>query len=147
MNKGHNWGADHWSLGVIVYELCTGDTPFYKEGMEQMDLFRAIVRGKYVQPKKMSPECASLVQGFLTKEPSKRLGSLKGGEDDIMRHEFFAPIDFEMLRQKEIHAPKVPKIKNPLDASNFDDWSHLEDKTKKKFPKLKPDQEKIFDGF
>jgi len=131
----------------LIYELLTGETPFYQEGMEQMDLFRSIVRCKYKMSHKIPPEAASLIQGLVTKDPIKRLGNLKGGEDDILNHPWFSSIDFDKLRHKEIKAPYVPKIKNPLDASNFDDWSHLDDKTKQKYPKLKPEQEKIFEEF
>jgi len=41
----------------------------------------------------------------------------------------------------------VPKIRNPLDASNFEDWSHLEDKTTQKFPSLPREKEEIFEKF
>lgn len=147
LNRGHNWGADHWSLGVLIFEMLTGKTPFYEEGMEQMDLFRAIVKGRYKIPRTLSADATSIIQGFVTKDPNQRLGSLKGGEDDVLRHPWFKAIDPEKLRNKEIPAPHVPKIKNPLDASNFDDWSHLEDKTKKKYPKLTAEQEKVFSTF
>lgn len=127
--------------------MLTGETPFYKEGMEQMDLFRSIVKCKYVMSKKIPADAVPIVQALITKDPSQRLGNLKGGDDDILEHPWFSSVDFEQLRSKEIKAPYVPKIKNPLDASNFDDWSHLEDKTKQDYPKLKPDQQKIFESF
>jgi protein kinase A len=147
MNRGHNGAADHWSLGVLIYELIAGKTPFYEEGMDQLELFKANVRGRYTMPRGISPEGASLIKGLIVKDPTQRLGSLKGGEDDILNHPWFASIDIDKLRSKEIKAPYVPKIKNPLDASNFDDWSHLEDKTKKKYPKLTAEQERTFASF
>lgn len=131
----------------MIFEMLTGETPFYAEGMEQMDLFRAIVKSKYKIPRKVTPQAASIIQGFVNKNTSQRLGSLKGGEDDVLGHHWFNGIDFEQLRQQEVKAPFVPKIRNPLDASNFDDWGHLEDKTKKKYPKLTPQQEAIFVPF
>jgi protein kinase A len=147
LNRGHTFSADHWSLGVLTYEMITGFTPFYFDGMEQMDLFRAIVKGVYEKPRSIHPVAASLIDGFLTKIPAKRLGSLAGGEEGVYNHPWFKSIDFDALRNKKIKAPHVPKIKDPLDASNFEDWSHLEDKTKAGFPKLKPSQEKLFKAF
>ena len=147
LNRGHNWGADHWSLGVLIYEMVTGDQPFYTDGMQQMDLFRAIVKGQFEMPRTISASGESMLQGLLTRVPSQRLGSLSGGEDDIPAHAWFADLDFEMLRSQSMKAPFVPKIKNPLDVSNFDNWNHLKDKTKKKFPKLTPKEAQIFAEF
>jgi protein kinase A len=115
--------------------------------MDQMELFKANVRGRFTLPRGISAEGASIIEGLIKKDPSQRLGSLKGGEDDILNHPWFASIDVEKLRNKEIKAPFVPAIKDPLDASNFDDWSHLEDKMKKKYPKLTAKQEQVFATF
>ena len=147
MNRGHNGAADHWSLGVLLYEMQTGKQPFYKEGMQQMDLFRAIVKGVFSMPDEISPTAAQITRGFLTRNPSQRLGSLAGGEDDILNHVWFKSIDFDELRLQSIAAPFVPKIKDPLDGSNFEDWSHLDDKTKQSYPKLTSSQAAIFKDF
>lgn len=144
LNRGHNGGADHWSLGVLIYEMLTGDTPFYREGMEQMDLFRAIVKGRFTPPKSVSAEANSIIKAFLTRDPAQRLGSLAGGEDDIAVHPWFKDVDFDQLQHKDIKPPKIPKVKDPLDASNFEDWSHLDDKSKKKFPRLTAAQKEVF---
>jgi serine/threonine protein kinase len=127
--------------------MISGETPFYKSGMEQMDLFRAIVKGDFEMPDGVSKDAASLISGLLNKEPTQRLGSLRGGEDDILNHPFFKSIDLTKLRRKEIKAPFVPKVKDPLDSSNFEDWGHLEDKTKHKYPKIAAKDEKIFEEF
>ena len=148
MNRGHNWAADHFSLGAMIYEMIWGETPFYKDGMEQMELFRAIVKCDYRLPSRGgSNEVASIIQGFLSRTPNKRLGSLKGGEDDIYNHPWFANVDFDDLRLKKIKAPRVPKFKDPLDTSCFEDWSHLADKGKKKYPKISAQQEALFECF
>ena len=147
LNRGNNGSADHWSLGILIYEMLTGDTPFYKRGMEQMDLFRAIVKCRYTVPANLSPTANAIISSFVTKDPAKRLGNLAGGEDDVAQHPWFAAVNFDELRQKTIKAPKIPNIKDPLDSSNFEDWSHLDDKTKMKFPKLSKEQLKVFENF
>ena len=35
-NRGHDHGADHWSFAVLLYEMLTGRTPFYRKGMDQI---------------------------------------------------------------------------------------------------------------
>jgi len=147
LNRGHNHGVDHWSLGVLIFEMISGDTPFYKHGMEQMDLFRAIVKGSFDIPKSLSASAGGIVKEFLMKNPAKRLGSLADREDDVYNHSFFSDIDFDELRSKTIAAPHKPKIKDPLDTSNFDDWSHLQDKTLAKYPLLSASDEKVFSKF
>jgi len=148
LNRGHNWGADHWSLGVLTYEMLTGKTPFYMEGMNQMDLFRAIVKGIFTLPPDGTSSLAcDIIRGFLTRNPSQRLGSLAGGEDDVFSHQWFEDLDFVKLRNQELEPPFLPTLKDLLDASHFEDWSHLEDKTHKKYPRLTREQAAIFADF
>jgi serine/threonine protein kinase len=154
LNRGHDGSADHWSFGVLIYEMLLGDTPFYTRGMEQLDLFRAIVKGRYTTTqipgrRPLSEDAAAIIAGLIVKDPSQRLGSLAAGEEGILHHPWFAKhgMDMEQLRQKQYPAPTVPKIKDPLDSSNFDNWDHLEDKTKKKFPPLNREEKKLFEQF
>lgn len=149
LNRGHDAGADHWGTGVIIYELLTGETPFYKNGMEQMDLFRAIVKCRLNLPEEMPESAKQIIQDLIRRDPSKRLGKLSGGEDDILDHKFFSDhdIDFDSLRLKDCKPPTIPKIKNSRDSSNFEDWSYLEDKTDTKFPALDPKDQVIFKDF
>ena len=127
--------------------MLVGYTPFYKSGMDQSELFKAILKGSFHMPKKFSPGATAIVSGLLTKDPSMRLGSLASGETDILGSEFLQMINIEQLRRRTIKPPQVPSIKDPLDASNFDDWSHLEDKMTAIYPVLSPEKEAIFDRF
>ena len=149
LNRGHDKGADHWSYAVLIYEMIAGYTPFYTEGMDQMTLFRCICNGRYEFPPAgvMSMEIEDLLQRFFVLDPAKRLGSLARGINEIYAHQWFSDIDFAELRHKEIEAPWVPEIKDPLDKSNFENWDHLEDKTLKKDPPLLPLQQRIFHNF
>ena len=115
--------------------------------MEQMDLFRSIVKGNFSIPAILSAEAANIVTQFLIKNPTKRLGSLANREDDIYADLWFASVDFDALRDKALTAPHKPAVKDPLDSSNFDDWSHLPDKAAAKHPLLNAEEESIFANF
>jgi len=136
-----------WSFGVLVYEMLIGYTPFYKSGMDQSALFKAIVKGEFHVPSKFSPAACEIVNNLLVKDPSMRLGGLAGGESDLFSSAFFRPIDMHKLRKRAVKPPQMPKILDPLDSSNYEDWSHLDDKMTRKYPLLPPEKEAIFDRF
>jgi protein kinase A len=149
LNRGHDKGADHWSFAVMTYEMMVGETPFYEEGMDQMALFKAIVKGVYKIPSnaRMSPSAKELLKAMLVTDPSHRLGSLAEGSKGIYCSSWFSDINFVALRHKEIDAPWKPSIKNPMDGSNFEDWSHLKDKQSETYPALSAKEQAIFKTF
>ncbi len=151
LNRGHDKGADHWSLACMIYEMICGLTPFYKDGMDQLSLFRAIVKGHFKFPKSrsvsFSEPCKDLVTRMLVTDPFQRLGSLALGEKDIFRASWFEDINFEKLKRKELPAPWVPNIKDPLDTSNFENWDHLDDKAKSKDPPISKKDDELFQTF
>jgi hypothetical protein len=55
-------------------------------------------------------------------DPSKRLGMLKNGVEDIKQHSFFAKIDMRQLLSKKIAMVYKPMIKFPGDTSNFNQY-------------------------
>jgi len=149
LNRGHNSAADIWSLGVLVNEMITGDTPFYEEGMDQLDLYRQICSAKF-EPHPIlqgKSQAIDIIRKLLSKVPSQRLGMLKNGQKDIFEHPWFHDLSFEQYRAREVKAPWIPKIKDPLDSSNFDSWKHMKDKTKQKWPPLDAQKQAIFAGF
>mmetsp|Transcript_25000 Transcript_25000/g.45211 ORF Transcript_25000/g.45211 Transcript_25000/m.45211 type:complete len:830 (-) Transcript_25000:336-2825(-) len=150
MQKGHNKGADHWSWGVLLYEMIVGMTPFYDGIVDQMGLFKNIVKCKMEFPEGdfMSAESKDLIKAMLTVNPNDRLGSFAHAEKDIMAHKFFKNIDWKKLSKKEITVPFKPKVSDPLDGSNFDDYSKLEAQAKKeKTTKLTAAEQKLFTKF
>jgi serine/threonine protein kinase len=110
-NKGHGKAVDHWALGIVTYEMITGENPFYFEEMDQMALFQAIVQEPFFPlTEEYSPALEDFLSGLLQKDPIHRLGSLSGRERDILRHEWFNDLDIDKLRNKEVEAPYVPNI-------------------------------------
>lgn len=147
MTRGHDGAADHWTLGILIYELVTGESPFFFEGMDQMSLFQAIVREDYDDPEGASKEVTELIRKLLVKDPTYRLGSLARGERDILEHAWFSELDLRAMQKRKVPAPWVPSIKDPFDTSCFDDWSHLQDKTKEDYEPISVKDAKIFEDF
>eukprot|EP00956_Cyclotella_meneghiniana_P030281 scaffold75720_cov67-Cyclotella_meneghiniana.AAC.4 len=146
MQKGHDKGADLWSWGVMLFEMIVGMTPFYDGIVDQMGLFKNICKGKFEMPSQVSTYASDLLKRMLVVSQNDRLGSFAGAEMDIKNHPFFEEIDWNKLGKKELKVPFTPKIKDPLDGSNFDDYSKLE-KKKEHFTPLTGREQAMFDAF
>lgn len=115
-----------------------------------MGLFKNIVKCRYEFPDGdfCSPHAKDLIRDVLQVNPHDRLGSFARAERDMMRHPFYRGFDWEGLNAKSIKVPYVPPVSDPLDGSNFDDYSKLESKAKKeKFVKLTHAEQRMFDDF
>lgn len=76
----------------------------------------------------MSDDSKDLLRRMLVVDPRGRLGSFAAGDNDIRNHPFFDEIDWAKLAKKEVTVPMVPKITDPLDATNFRNWKDEEEK-------------------
>ena len=130
--KEYNGSAvDIWSLGIILYELLMGETPF--KGNSQAALFKVIVKGVYQPvPNTFSPQCRDLVTKMLTVNSEKRIsigsvethpwlakadGALIIGEEepDASAASSFSSLKL-VLPGMAIAAPASPAVK-PLDKA------------------------------
>ena len=147
MSLGHDCSSDHWSLGVLIYEMITGDNPFYFEGMDQMILFKSIVQDPHETPTGCTDEAVDIINGLLEKEAGMRLGNLARGETDILQHPWFQYLDLQAMRRREEKAPWLPPVAGSLDTSCFDDWNEIVDKQSLNFPLISERDQKEFEGF
>ncbi|EFA78686.1 protein kinase 2 [Heterostelium album PN500] len=113
---GHGCAVDWWSLGTLLFEMLTGLPPFYSQNVSMM--YQKILNGELKIPSYISPEAKSLLEGLLTREVDKRLGS-KGG-NEVKNHPWFKNIDWEKLDRKEIEVHFKPKVKSGTDISQID---------------------------
>lgn len=118
-DKGYTKMVDFWSLGVLVFEMCCGWSPFYAEDTQQM--YKNIAFGKVRFPKDaLSLEGRNFVKGLLNRNPRHRLGA-NGDARELQEHPFFHDVDWELMATKKIQPPFKPQITGgETDTSNFD---------------------------
>ncbi|KAJ5677636.1 uncharacterized protein N7477_003269 [Penicillium maclennaniae] len=116
--QGYTKMVDFWSLGVLVFEMCCGWSPFYAEDTQQM--YKNIAFGKVRFPRDaLSTEGRNFVKGLLNRNPKHRLGA-NGDAKELMAHPFFHDIDWDALCRKQVIPPFKPKLQSDTDTSNFD---------------------------
>ena len=120
-NRGHNIGADWWTLGILTYEMLVGQPPFV--GQSQLETYHKITRGKYKMPTTFTPQIKDFISRLLMHNPAVRLGCSWTGSTEVTSHDFFAGLSFKDLEMRRLPMPHVPVIKDAFDASNFDQYS------------------------
>ncbi|XP_049813957.1 cGMP-dependent protein kinase, isozyme 1 isoform X1 [Schistocerca nitens] len=122
LNKGHDRAVDYWSLGILMHELLTGTPPF--TAADPMKTYNIILKGIDMVdfPRHITRAAQSLIKRLCRDAPSERLGSQRGGIQDIKKHKWFQGFDWEGLRHRTLPAPIVQQIRGPTDTSNFDSY-------------------------
>ncbi|EKM80493.1 hypothetical protein AGABI1DRAFT_113660 [Agaricus bisporus var. burnettii JB137-S8] len=116
--QGYSKIVDFWSLGVLLFEMCCGWSPFYAEDIQQM--YKNICFGKIRFPKGViCEEGKQFVKGLLNRNPKHRLGA-KGDAAELKDHPFFDGLDWEALARKEIAPPFKPVVESDESVNNFD---------------------------
>ncbi|KAM7534341.1 hypothetical protein Aperf_G00000114364 [Anoplocephala perfoliata] len=123
LNKGHDFSADSWSLGILIYELMNGTPPFTSE--EPMKTYTIILRGinAIEFPRKISRNAQILIKKLCRENPTERFGYSKEGLSEIRKHVWFEGFDWEGLQQRLLKPPYVPQISKSTDCRNFDQYS------------------------
>uniref|UniRef100_A0A8D0HIL4 non-specific serine/threonine protein kinase n=1 Tax=Sphenodon punctatus TaxID=8508 RepID=A0A8D0HIL4_SPHPU len=132
--------CDWWSLGVCMYELLFGETPFYAESL--VETYGKIMNHEdHLQfPPEVtdvSESAKDLIRGLLCRQ-ELRLG--QNSIEDFKQHPFFKGIDWANLRGSP--PPYVPEVNSPADTSNFD----VDDDSLKESETLPPASHSAFSG-
>ncbi|KAM6311409.1 ribosomal protein S6 kinase alpha-5 isoform 4-T4 [Aegotheles albertisi] len=95
-DTGHDKAVDWWSVGVLMYELLTGASPFTVDGEKnsQAEISRRILKSEPPYPQEMSALSKDIIQRLLMKDPKKRLGCGPTDADEIKQHPFFQGYSF-----------------------------------------------------
>ena len=115
--KGYNKSVDWWSLGIVLYEMLCGYSPF-REARERIDIeiyFKPIHHDNLI-----SDIAFDLINKLIEPNCEKRLGYGIMDSIEIKNHVFFKDINWKKVERKEIEPEYKPVLKKPGDVSNFD---------------------------
>lgn len=112
--------CDWWSVGIFLYEMLIGDTPFYADSLvgtygKIMDHRNSLTFPPEIE---ISENAKSLIRAFLT-DRHKRLG--RSGIEEIKRHPFFQNDTWTFDNLRESVPPVVPELSSDDDTRNFDE--------------------------
>eukprot|EP01125_Pyxidicula_operculata_P012945 TRINITY_DN4265_c0_g1_i2.p1 TRINITY_DN4265_c0_g1~~TRINITY_DN4265_c0_g1_i2.p1 ORF type:complete len:445 (-),score=101.85 TRINITY_DN4265_c0_g1_i2:142-1476(-) len=133
---GHGKAADWWSVGILLFEMLTGKTPFSSRNKNRNELYINTLKGRVMYPPFMSPVSVDLLSKLLTRKPEDRLGSGPLGCEEIKSHPFFCGIDWKKVETKQMTPPFVPKrldegwdlsLPDMRDPNLMEDANHLKE--------------------
>ncbi|CAJ1387705.1 unnamed protein product [Effrenium voratum] len=115
----HDRAVDWWALGVLTYELLSGQTPFYDEGMAEPAAQALAIRRSQEEaftegfffPFHFPSIARNFVRDLLTKCPERRCEVAQG----LQEHSMYRQMDFSFaeLRQRTLHSPFCPEVSIP----------------------------------
>merc|ERR1712192_188364 len=116
---GHNIAVDWWTVGILIYELQSGNPPF--ESNNPMETYAKITRviGDVVIHEKCLGTVGDLIKAFLKHDPADRLGMLPGGVKLVQEHKFYEGFDWGKMENLEMEVPYKPQVKSKTDLGNF----------------------------
>lgn len=104
--KGHSLPVDWWGVGVLLFEMLTGQVPF--RGGEDAEIFSAILSGRISYPADMDKNAKDAIARFLNPDPNRRLGNLEAPGVKLRDHAFFKELNFDDLEAGKIPPPWRP---------------------------------------
>ncbi|KAK6937867.1 Protein kinase domain [Dillenia turbinata] len=116
--NGHDFSVDWWCLGVVLYEMLYGETPF--KGSNRKETFYRVLSKP---PELIGEQTAlrDLIGKLLEKDAKQRITVL-----EIKRHEFFRGVNWELIlelsRPPFIPSDKVVEDEEGIKAIDVEDF-------------------------
>ena len=118
VNKsGYNKSIDFWQLGILLYEMLSGKTPFYDS--DPVIIYKKIIKRTIYFQDGFNKNAKLFIKQFLIIDMNKRLGCTKNGIYEIIKHPFFKDFDWEKLLLRKLEPPFVPNFRRFSDIVHF----------------------------
>lgn len=108
-SKPYTYSVDWWSLGVLIFELISGKTPFRASDSE--GIYTNIQIGKIQWTAEVVGPIKEVCSGLLESDPRKRLGSK--GSEDIKKASWFNGVQWDKIGHRGVNPPIIPSILTP----------------------------------
>ena len=116
---------DWWSVGIFLYELIVGETPFYADSIA--NTYARIMNFSsnlfFPEDVPMSDVAKDLIKRFLS-DAKVRLG--KNGVHEVKNHSFFKNDKWTFETITKATPPYVPTLNGDDDTSHFEDVDEKE---------------------
>lgn len=122
-HKGYGFAADWWAIGILLFELNAGSSPFYSRNTTK--IFKNIVNCAYKMPSYFSVDLKDIVNNLLQENLSKRYGNLKNGVEDIKQHRWFRSVNWLAILSRKIVPAYKPLVKKHSSKSSKSTHNNL----------------------
>ncbi|KJH53245.1 kinase domain protein [Dictyocaulus viviparus] len=111
--------VDWWAVGVFIYEMLIGETPFFAEAL--VSTYSNIMDHKnslrFPEEPEISAHAKDLIRQFLS-SADVRLGK---SVDKIREHPFFKNDEWTFETLRNANPPVIPELKGDDDTTHFED--------------------------
>jgi serine/threonine protein kinase len=119
LSLGHGVAVDSWGLGVLLYEMYMGDSPFASKDGDHLAIYRNILQGSVIFPAECDEGWKQTVQALLTRQPERRASMVPGTPNDIRQQPWLQAFDWQALERKTLAAPWKPDLQDETDEKYF----------------------------
>ena len=122
LGKGQRYAVDYWMLGILIYNMYYGYTPFEDDNIERIYEKILYTNVKFDSGIKINDDLKNLIIGLLNKDDSKRLNDESIKNCDYIKKRITEENFWTKVENYEIKCPLKPNINEELqeDIQNFD---------------------------
>ena len=120
LGKGQKYEVDWWCLGILIYQMYYGYTPFYDDFIDKIFLKILYTNVNFDSNIEINKNLKSLIEGLLKRDPNERIK-----DNNIREQPYFKEghnVDWNKVAEFEIECPMKPEINEEKedDIQNFD---------------------------